>query len=74
MLSECVFYRPEHRANSGPQKLNFEGLGMHRLNKAMDRAQRIDEKLFICLVIMFTSGGMVIKMSNNGFLYFHKNK
>ena len=30
----------------------------------MDRAQRVDEKNgVICLVIMFTSGVMVIKMS-----------
>ena len=72
MLSKCVFYRPEHRANEGPLKLNFESFGMQRWNKPIDRVQRVDEKnVFICLVIMFTSRVLVIKMSNNGsFLYF----
>ena len=61
MLSKCVFYRPEHRANGRPLKLNFEGFGMHRWNKTTYRAQRVDEKnVFICLVIMFTSRVMVI--------------
>ena len=67
MLSKCVYYRSEHRANGGPLKLDFEGLGMQRWNKPMDRAQRVDEKnVLICLVIMFTSTVMVLKMSNNG--------
>ena len=72
MLSNCIYYRPEYRANGGPLKLDFEGLGMQRLNKPTDRAQRVDEKnMLICLVTMFTSRVMVIKMSNNGlFLYF----
>ena len=72
MLSKYVYYRPEHRANGEPLKLNFEGLGKQRWSKPTDRAQRVDEKnVFICLVIMFTSWLIVIKMSNNGsFLYF----
>ena len=64
LASKCVFYRPEHSVNEGPLKLNFEGLGMERLNKPMGSAQRVDEKKwFICLVIMFSSRVMVIKMS-----------
>ena len=72
MLSKCVYYRPEHRENGGPLKLDLEGLGMQRWNKLTDRAQRVDEEnVFISLVIMFTSRVMVIKMSNHGsFLYF----
>ena len=67
MLSKHISYRSEHRANGGPLKLDFEGLGMQRWNKPMDRAQRVDEKnVLICLVIMFTSTVMVLKMSNNG--------
>ena len=68
MLSKCVYYRPEHRGNGWPLK----GLGMQRWNKPMDRAQKVGEKnVFICLIIMFTSRVMVIKMSNHGsFLYF----
>ena len=59
MLRKCVYYGPE-------------GLGMQRRNKPRDRVQRVDEKsVLICLVIMFTSRLMVIKMSNDGsFLYF----
>ena len=72
MLRKCVYYGPEHRANGGPLKLDFEGLGMQRRNKPRDRVQRVDEKsVLIFLVIMFTSRVMVIKMSNGGsFLYF----
>ena len=44
MLSKCVYYRPEHRENRGPLKLDFEGSGMQRWNKLTDKAQRIDEK------------------------------
>ena len=38
----------------------------------MDRAQRVDaENMVICLVIMFTPGVMVVKMSKMAhFLYF----
>ena len=69
MLSKCVYYRPEHRANGEPLKLHFDGLGMQRWSKPTDRAQRVDEKnVFICLVIIRV---MVIKMSNNSsFSYF----
>ena len=66
MLSKCVYYGPEHRANGGPLKLDFEGLGMQRWNKLTDRVQRVDEKnVFIFLVIMFTSRVIVTKMSNH---------
>ena len=72
MLSKCACYKPDHRANCGCLKLNFEGLGMQRWNEPTDKAKRVDEKnVLICLVIMFTSRVMVIKMSSNGsFLYF----
>ena len=71
-LSKFVYYRPEHGANGGPLKLDFEGLGTQKWNKPMDRAQKVDEKnVLICLVIIFISRVMVIKMSNNdSFLYF----
>ena len=49
MLNKCVYYRPEHRVNAQPLKLDFEGRGMQRWNKPTDRAQRVDEKkVFIC--------------------------
>ena len=45
--------------------MDFEGLGMQKLNIPMDRAQRVDEKNgVICLVIMFTPRVMLFKMSN----------
>ena len=71
-VSKCVYYRPEHRANGRPLKMDFECLGTQRWNKPTDGAQRVDKKnVFICLVIMFTSRVMVIKISNNGsFWYF----
>ena len=72
LLSKLVFYRTDNRTNGGHLKLNFEGLGIQRWNKPTDRAQKVDEKnVFVCLVIMFTSRVIAIKMSNNGsFLYF----
>ena len=72
ILSKCVFYRPKHRTNGVPLKLTFEGLRIQRWNKSTDSAQRVDEKnVFICLVFMFTSKAMAIKMSNDGsFSYF----
>ena len=42
--SKCVFYRPEHKANWGPLEWKFKVLGMQRLDKPTDRAQRVDEK------------------------------
>ena len=55
-----------------PMELNFEGLEMQKWNISTDKAQRVDEKNgVICLVIMFTPGVMVIKMSKMAhFLYF----
>ena len=44
LASKCVFYRPEHKANGGLVKWNYEVLGMQRWDKPTDRAQRVDEK------------------------------
>ena len=44
VASKCVFYRPEHKANWGPLKWNFEVLGMQRWDKPTYRAQRLNEK------------------------------
>lgn len=51
---------------------NFEGLGMRKWNIPTNRAQKIDERNgVICLLTMFTSGVMVIKISQmTHFLYF----
>ena len=53
-------------------ELNFEGLEMQKWNTPTDRAQRVHGKNgVVCLVIMFTSRVMVIKMLNIAyFLYF----
>ena len=66
MLRKCVYYRLKHGENGGPLKLYFDGLGMRKWNKPMDRLQTADKKnVFICLVIMFISRVMFIRMSNN---------
>ena len=60
MSSKYVYYRPEHRANGGPLKLDFEGLGMQRWNKPADPAQRVDEKKCVHLFsyhVYFQSNG-----------------
>ena len=60
MLSKCVYYRPEHRENGRPLKLDFEGLGMQRWNKPTDRDQRVDEKKSVHLFsyhVYFQSNG-----------------
>ena len=45
-------------------ELNFEGLEKQKWNIPTDRARRVVKKSgVICLVIMFTPGAMVIKMS-----------
>ena len=66
LASKCVFYRPGHKVNGRPLKLNFIDLGIQRWDKPTDRSQRVDEKMGLkCLrmvKIMFTSGVMVIKM------------
>ena len=47
-----------------PMELNFEGFEMQKWNIPTDSAQRVDGKNgVICLVIMFTTRVMVIKMS-----------
>ena len=52
--------------------MNFEVLEMQTGNIPTDKAQKVDVKNgVICLVIMFTSKVMVIKMSKmTPFLYF----
>ena len=52
-------------------ELNFEGLVIQKWNKLTDRAQRVDEKSgVVCLVNMFISKFMFIKMSKMAhFLY-----
>ena len=63
---KCVFYIPEHKANRGPLKWNFQILEMLRRDKPTDGAQRVDKKMTLkCLKmvkIMFTSRVMIIKM------------
>ena len=44
LASKYVFYRPEHKANGGPLKLDFEVLGVQRWDEPSDRAQRVDGK------------------------------
>ena len=44
LASRCIFYRPEHKANRGPLKWNFEVLEMQRRDKQTGRAQQVDEK------------------------------
>ena len=41
---KCVFYIPEHKANRGPLKWNFQILEMQRWDKPTDGAQRVDKK------------------------------
>ena len=54
-------------------KLNFEGLEMQKWNKPTDRAQKVDKKNeVICLVIIFNSRIMVIKMSKIAFSEINK--
>ena len=70
---KCISYRLEHNTKGGGIKeLNFEVLEMQKRNILTDRAQRVYEKNeVICLVIMFTPGVMVIKMSHMAhFLYY----
>ena len=66
MLSKCVFYRPEHRANCWTPEVEFwKSFECKDEINQTDRVQKVDEKkVFICLVIMFTSIAMVIKMLN----------
>ena len=60
------------QGGKGPHGTEFEGLEMQKWNIPTDRAQKVDEKIrVICLVIMFTTRVMVIKMSKMAhFLYF----
>ena len=45
LASKCICYRPKHKANREPLKWNFKVLGMQRLDKPTDRAQRVDKKM-----------------------------
>ena len=66
LACKCVFYRPKHNAREDSMQLNFEGLQMQKWNIPTDRAQRAYEKNgIICLVMVFTSRLMVIKMIKN---------
>ena len=66
LACKCVFYRPKHNARKDSMQLNFEGLQMQKWNIPTDRAQRAYEKNgIICLVMVFTSRLMVIKMIKN---------
>ena len=69
---KCVFYRREHNAKGNPMELSFKGLEIQKWNIPTDRAQRVDKKNGVtCLIIMFTPGVTVIKMSKIvHFLYF----
>ena len=51
-------------------EVKLEGLEMQKWNMLMGRARRIDEKnAVICLVIIFSPGVKVIKMSKLGHLF-----
>ena len=51
LASKCVFNRPEHKANGAPLKWNFEVLGMQRWDKPTDRAQRVNEKNVVKMLV-----------------------
>ena len=72
LASKSVFYRPEHIAKRRGMELNFEDLEKQKWNMPTVRTQRVGEKNgVVCLVIMFTSGLMVLKKSRMAnFLYF----
>ena len=51
------------QCKGGPMGLNFEGFKMQKWSKPVDRSERVDKKnRVVCLVIMFTSRVIVIKM------------
>ena len=57
-----LYYTDQNKMQSGNlMELNFEDLEIQKWNISTDRAQKVDEKNgVICLVIMFTLGGLVI--------------
>ena len=71
LACNCVFYRPENRKGN-PMVLTFKVFEMQKWNKPTHRGQKVGEKnMVMCLVIMFTTRVMVIKMSKIAqFLYF----
>ena len=53
------------KQRGGLMELNFESLEIQKWNIPTDKAQRANKKIrVICLFIVFTSGIIVIKMSN----------
>ena len=61
---KSVFYRPAHNARGRSYGTEFWRLQIQKWNIPMDRDTREDEKnRVICLVIIFTPGIMIIKMS-----------
>ena len=44
LASKYVLYSPEHKANRGPLKWNFEVFVMQSWDKPTDRAKRVDGK------------------------------
>ena len=74
LACKCAHFTDQNMIQRGrdPMELNFEGLEMQKWNTPTDRAQRVHGKNgVVCLVIMFTSRVMVIKMLNIAyFLYF----
>ena len=53
-----------------PMELNFVGLEILKSYLPTDRAQRVNEKnRVICLVLMFTTGVMIIKMSKVAIIF-----
>ena len=60
LARKCVFYRTKKNST---KELNIQGLEMQKWDIPTDRALRVHEKYgVIFLVMMFTPGGMVIKM------------
>ena len=77
MACKCAFYRPEHNAKRGSHGTEgFKGFDMQKWNIPTDRVQRADKKNgVICLVIMFTPGTGIIKVSKMAqfFVFFPDN-
>ena len=62
LACKCVFYRPDHNTNGGPHENELWSWNA-KMKYPMNKAQKVDEKNgVICLVIMFTSRAMVIKL------------
>ena len=72
LVCKCAFYRAEHNAKEGPHWTEFWGswnVKMKYTNIYSSKSRW--KKWVICLVINYTPGAMVIKMSKIAhFLYF----